>query len=315
MVVERRKIQHLLEDYSDSPVIGAVASHSALDVFDGAVSEGFGTFAICQKGRERTYTHYFRTQRDPAGLPLRGCVDDALVLDKFSELIDIGFTAKMEEELDEIENAKLKWVKVVKKFYTPLSRDLKEASKDTGKVKPQDIPTDEVCEKCGSPMVIKWGRHGRFLACSGYPQCKNARPIEGEQQQRPEPVATGEVCEKCGSPMVIKSGRFGKFLACSKYPECKNTKPISTGVKCPVDGGDIVERKSKRGKSFWSCSNYPNCKFALWFKPVPRQCPKCNAPFLVEKWNKAGDRFLACINKACNYSEEMKEESTPAREA
>ncbi|MDI6727436.1 MAG: type I DNA topoisomerase [Thermodesulfovibrionales bacterium] len=121
---------------------------------------------------------------------------------------------------------------------------------------------------------------------------------------------TEEICEKCGAPMVIKSGRFGKFLACSKYPECKNTKPISTGVKCPLDGGDIVERRSKRGKSFWSCSNYPECKFAMWYKPVPKQCPKCNASFLVEKWNKTGEVFHVCLNKGCDYKEEIKKDET-----
>lgn len=246
-----------------------------------------------------------------------GVVVNDLLVDKFPELIDIGFTAKMEDELDGVENAKRKWARVVKDFYTPFNRDLKEASKDMGKVKPQDIPTEEVCDKCGSPMVIKWGRHGRFLACSGYPQCKNTKPLEGEQQsQSAELIPTGEMCEKCGSPMVIRTGRFGKFIACSKYPECKTTKPIPTGVKCPEDGGDLVERKSRRGKSFWSCSNYPDCKFALWYKPAPKPCPKCNAPFLIEKWSKAGDLFLVCQNKSCDYmAEEKKEESPTAREA
>ena len=238
-----------------------------------------------------------------------GTVVNDLLVEKFPELIDIGFTAKMEDELDAIENAEMKWVKVVRDFYTPFNNDLIEASKDMAKVKPQDIPTEEVCEKCGSPMVIKWGRHGRFLACTGYPQCKNTRPIEGGQAA--EQAVTDEVCEKCGSPMVIKSGRFGKFMACSKYPECKNTKPISTGVKCPLDGGNIVERRSKRGKSFWSCGNYPNCKFAMWYKPVPRQCPKCNAPFLAEKWNKGGDVSHICITKGCGYEEEAKKETSP----
>ncbi len=240
-----------------------------------------------------------------------GIVVNDLLVEKFPELIDIGFTAKMEDELDEIENAKMKWVKVVKDFYKPFSRDLLEASKDKGRVKPQDIPTEDVCEKCGSPMAIKWGRHGRFLACTGYPQCKNTKPLEGGNgKQAAEQTVTEEICEKCGAPMVIKSGRFGKFLACSKYPECKNTKPISTGVKCPLDGGDIVERRSKRGKSFWSCSNYPECKFAMWYKPVPKQCPKCNASFLVEKWNKTGEVFHVCLNKGCDYKEEIKKDET-----
>lgn len=255
---------------------------------------------------------YVEKNEDRRFMPTElGIVVNDLLVDKFPELIDIGFTAKMEDELDAIENAALKWVKVVKDFYKPFSRDLAEASKDKGKVKPQDIPTEEVCEKCGSPMAIKWGRHGRFLACTGYPQCKNTRPLEGGNgKQVAEQTMTEEICEKCGSPMVIKSGRFGKFLACSKYPECKNTKPISTGVKCPLDGGDIVERRSKRGKAFWSCSNYPECKFAMWNKPVPKQCPKCNASFLVEKWNKAGEVFHVCLNKGCDYKEEIKKEET-----
>lgn len=255
---------------------------------------------------------YVEKNEDRRFMPTElGIVVNDLLVEKFPELIDIGFTAKMEDELDEIENAKMKWVKVVKDFYKPFSRDLLEASKDTGKVKPQDIPTEEVCEKCGSPMAIKWGRHGRFLACTGYPQCKNTRPLEGGNgKQVAEQTVTEDICEKCGSPMVIKSGRFGKFLACSKYPECKNTKPISTGVKCPLDGGDIVERRSKRGKAFWSCSNYPECKFAMWYKPVPKQCPKCGASFLVEKWNKAGEVFHVCLNKGCDYKEEIKKEET-----
>jgi DNA topoisomerase-1 len=240
-----------------------------------------------------------------------GVVVNDLLVDKFPELIDLGFTAKMEEELDEIESANLKWVKVVKDFYTPFNHDLVEASKDMAKVKPQDIPTEEVCDKCSSPMVIKWGRHGRFLACSAYPNCKNTKPLEGDaSQQKAEQVLTDKTCEKCGAPMAFKQGRYGKFLACSRYPDCKNTKPISTGVKCPLDGGDIVERKTKRGRSFWSCSNYPDCKFALWLKPAPIQCPKCNAPFLTEKRNKTGEVFYVCENKECDYMSEEKKEET-----
>jgi DNA topoisomerase-1 len=203
--------------------------------------------------------------------------------------MDIGFTASMEERLDRIEDGKLKWAKVVKDFYTPFHKKLSEALAIPGKVKPQDIPTETVCEKCGLPMVIRWGRHGRFLACSGFPE-------------------TEEKCPKCGSPMVLKSGRFGKFLACSKYPECKTTKPIATGVKCPEDGGDIVERRSRKGKPFWSCSNYPKCKFATWYRPVQEACPQCGAAFLGEKRNKAGEVTLICLNKDCGYKSEAKKE-------
>lgn len=235
-----------------------------------------------------------------------GMVVNDLLTERFPELIDIGFTAKMEKELDEVEDGKLKWVKVIKDFYKPFSKDLEEAEKTLGKVRPADIPTDEACEKCGAPMVIKWGRHGRFLACTGYPECKTTRPLEQKDE------TTTEVCEKCGAQMVIKTGRFGKFLACSRYPECKNTKPLSTGVKCPLDNGDLIERRSKRGKVFFSCSNYPKCKFATWHRPIPEPCPKCGAKFLLEKQDKAGNIVRFCHDKTCGFKAEIKSSENAA---
>ncbi len=241
-----------------------------------------------------------------------GVVVNDLLVDRFPELMDIGFTARMEDELDRVEDGKMKWVKAVKDFYKPFNRHVSEASKTLGKVKPADIPTDVTCEKCGMPMVIKWGRHGRFMACSGYPECKNTRPLEGQEQQPPVPVP-GATCEVCGSPMVLRSGRFGKFIACSRYPECKTTKPLSTGVKCPEDGGDIVERRTRKGKPFWSCGNYPKCKFASWNKPFAAKCPKCGADFLFEKRSKTGETIVFCHKKECGYKE--KKEEKPQEEA
>ncbi|MDX9714130.1 MAG: type I DNA topoisomerase [Dissulfurispiraceae bacterium] len=258
--------------------------------------------AILSTIQDRKYVEKNDGRFSPTEL---GVVVNDLLVDKFPELIDFSFTAKMENELDFIETAKMKWPKVVKDFYTPFNKDLLKASKESGKVKPEDIATEQKCDKCGSPMVIRWGRHGRFYACSGYPNCKNTRPLEdstGQTQQETE--ATDEKCDKCGSPMIIKKGRFGRFLACSKYPECKNAKPLATGIKCPVDGGNIVERKTKKGKPFWSCSNYPNCKFATWFRPVPKECPKCKAPLLVEKRSKAGDLSYACVTEGCGHTED-----------
>jgi len=266
--------------------------------------------------QDRKYVHKAESRFAPTEL---GTVVNDYLVEKFPELIDMSFTAKMEDELDHIEDGKLKWVKVVKDFYKPFNRDLTEALKATGKVKPKDIPTETLCEKCGLSMVIRWGRHGRFLACTGFPKCKNTKPIETEGAE--QGVAEGqvqqetsEICEKCGSPMVIKSGRYGKFLACSRYPECKNTRPLATGIKCPQDGGDIVERRSKRGKQFWSCSNYPQCKFASWYRPLPKQCPRCGADFLLEKRDKAGNITLFCHKKECGYreAEKKQEEETVA---
>jgi DNA topoisomerase-1 len=258
--------------------------------------------AILSTIQDRKYAHKEDGRFSPTEL---GVVVNDLLVEKFPELIDIGFTARMEEELDLIEEGKMKWVEVMNDFYKPFSHDLSEASKNLDKIKPADIPTDIMCEKCGMPMVIKWGRHGRFMACSGYPNCKNTKPLEGEGADSKTPEVTDEKCPACGAPMVLKSGRFGKFLACSRYPECKTTKPLSTGVKCPEDGGDIVERRTKRGKPFWSCGNYPKCKFAAWFKPVSQKCPNCGADYLLEKRDKEGHKIIFCNNKECGHKEEM----------
>lgn len=268
-------------------------------------------------GRPSTYAAILSTIQDRKYIQKRegkfaptelGVVVNDYLVERFPGLIDVSFTAKMENELDHIEDGKMQWVKVVNDFYGPFSKDLQEAVETKGKVKPKDIDTEIVCEKCGQKMVIRWGRHGRFLACSGFPKCKNAKPIAengNDKASSTEQILqqTDEKCEKCGSPMVIKSGRFGKFLACSQYPDCKSTKSLSIGIKCPLDGGDIVEKRSKKGKSFYSCSNYPRCKYATWYRPVPKKCPNCNADFLLEKRDKTGNTIHFCHKKECEYKE------------
>jgi DNA topoisomerase-1 len=271
--------------------------------------------AILSTIQERKYVQKLEGKFSPTEL---GIVVNDYLVEKFKELIDVQFTAKMEDELDHIEDGKMKWEKVIKDFYNPFHSDLTNALTTVGKVKPQDIPTDIVCEKCGLPMVKRWGRHGRFMACTGFPNCKNTKPIpqEGEENngQQGEQLyrQTDQKCEKCGSPMVIKSGRYGKFLACVQYPECKNTRPLSTGIKCPKDAGDIVEKRSKRGKQFWSCMNYPQCTFATWYKPIPRNCPQCGADFLLEKRSKTGDLTFFCHKKECGYKEVEKAQDSEA---
>ncbi len=248
-----------------------------------------------------------------------GILVNDLLVERFPELMDVGFTAKMEEELDEIEEGRIKWIDVVRDFYNPFKRNLELALKNLKKIKPKDIPTDILCERCGLPMVIRWGRHGRFIACTGYPKCKNTRPLEdgkedpGRKADQPLRTVTSphmeEVCDKCGSPMVVKGSRYGNFLACSRYPECKNTKPISSGIKCPLDEGELIERRTKKGRTFWSCSNFPKCKFATWYRPVNEPCPVCGAPFLVTK-NQNKKKTLLCIKKDCNFRKEITEEAT-----
>jgi DNA topoisomerase-1 len=227
-------------------------------------------------GRPSTYAPIISTIQDRGyiikdGKALKpteiGTVVNGLLVKSFPQIMDFKFTARLEDELDEITEGKIEWHEVLREFYEPFSAALAEAEVKMEKVK-KEIQTSEVCPQCGKPVVIRQGRYGDFMACSGYPKCKFTKPLPGA----PGSERLGEKCEKCGKPMVLKQGRFGSFLACSGYPECKNIKPISKkiGVKCPKCAeGELVERRTRRGKVFYGCSTYPKCDFATWQRPVP----------------------------------------------
>jgi len=283
---------------------------------------------------------------------------EKLLSPAFDDILDVGYTRELEEDLDKIEEGEEDYASTLASFYKKFAKDLKRAEKDMPNLKEGMKPDPSVdCDKCGKPMVIKAGKFGLFLACSGYPECENTRELD-----TPEPGAEGEIeeaCENCGRPMAVKRGRFGQFLACTGYPECKTTRKListkqgltaakpdqmldekcpkcdsnlvlkhgrfgeftacsnypsckyvkqkTTGVLCPKDSGEIVERKSRRGKVFFGCANYPDCDFTLWNRPVPEPCPECGAKFLVEKITKRHGRQLICNNEGCSYvrSEEL----------
>jgi len=231
-------------------------------------------------------------------------VTDMLVR-SFPRILDVEFTAHMEDELDKIEEGKLLWLDAMKEFYNPFKESLERAHVEMRDVKREEVPTAIPCDVCGKLMVIKWGRRGRFLACPSYPECKNTREftIEGEDIKVVAREESGERCPACGGPMLIKTGRFGRFLACSNYPGCKTTKPLSLGVNCPVEGcgGVIVERQSKRKRIFYGCSNYPTCTFAIWDRPLPEGCPQCGYPFLLEQYRRAGE-IIRCPREGCGYN-------------
>lgn len=239
-------------------------------------------------------------------------VNDFL-LKGFPELVNIDFTSQLEEQLDQVEEGNKQWVTAVRDFYTPFTKEMERAKTIPGPKDTVEPPTDIPCEKCGRMMEIKWGRNGKFLACPAYkddPPCKNTQNFErlpdGTIKIVPkEEITTDQVCDKCGSPMVVKTGRFGKFIACSAYPQCKTTKPLALGVKCPQPdcGGDLVQKRTKKGRSFFACSNYPKCEYALWDRPIPKTCPTCQAPFLVEKISKQDGRSVQCRNQDCGYRE------------
>ena len=275
-------------------------------------------------GRPSTYAAILSTIQDKEYVEKKegrffptdlGKIVTELLLSAFPTVMDVQFTARMEDELDEVEEGKADWVKVLEEFYTPFKKTLKAAESQMRDVKREEKPTDLVCEKCGSPMVIKWGRMGRFLACSGYPDCKNTKDFieEGGKIKVVEDLPTDEVCPTCGKPMVNKRGRFGRFLACSDYPTCKTTRPITLkGVVCPDCGGGLAERKSRFGKSFFGCVNYPKCKFAAWDRPLAEPCPKCGKPYLLAKYSRKEGPYIACPDKECGYRRESPAEMQPA---
>ena len=295
-----------------------------------------------------------------------GEVVTELLIDNFQELFNYDYTAKLEEELDGIEQGGEDWVQTLQQFYAGFSKELKQARENMKDLKKEETPTGISCEKCGGEMVIRWGRFGKFIACSNYPECKNTQEIRKESSSEGSPEEASvpeETCEKCGKPMVLRKGRYGSFLACSGYPECRNTKktvqengrtqvqeerPLdeqcprcgshlvlkqgrfgpfaacsnypecryikqeTTGVPCPECGkGEIVRRKSRRGKTFYGCNAFPDCRFVLWSKPVARECPDCGAPYLLERSTKKEGLIHSCNNSQCSYKAVLEPVSTP----
>jgi DNA topoisomerase-1 len=241
-----------------------------------------------------------------------------LLVEHFSEILDVNFTAQMEAELDEVEEGKRNWQEVLQEFYARFKHQLEQAIANMRNVRQEAEPTDIVCDKCGkATMVIRWGRRGRFLACSD-PECGNTRNLR-ESNGKVEaviPEVSAEKCPECGRPMVIRSGRFGRFLACTGYPDCKTTRPLSTGVKCPECGaGELTERQSKGKKVYFACSNYPACKFVTWDRPVLQACTECGHAYVFERLRRK-KRVMVCPNcKAEKELEEGNAEVTSSSEA
>ena len=250
--------------------------------------------------KDRDYIQNVDRRLQPVEL---GFMINDLLVENFPDIMTTEFTSKMEEQLDDIEAGKLEWVDALRSFYTPFKADLEKAEEKMKDFKAQVEETDEVCEKCDQPMIIKWGRFGQFMACTGYPECKNTKDLGGKGDSE-DGAKDDEVegnCDKCESPLIMKRGRFGKFIACSNYPECKFTKAIGLGISCPEEAceGEIAARRSKKGRTFYGCTKYPDCKFTSWDKPVAEACPECKNPFLIEKWKKNEDPSTLC--PSCGY--------------
>ena len=225
-----------------------------------------------------------------------GLLVNDLLVEHFPEIVNMRFTATIEEDFDKIASGEKKWVPVIREFYEPFHENL---VKKSGEIKKENIleKLDRKCPECGGDLLVRFGRYGKFIACNNYPNCKYTEKTEDEKKIEEE--NGGETCEKCGAPMVVKRGRFGAFLGCSKYPDCKNIKSIAkkTGAKCPkCKEGDILERKSKKGRLFYGCSKYPACDFSLWNRPTGENCPQCGGLLTFQAKGKQ-----KCGNKECGY--------------
>ena len=264
------------------------------------------------KGYVELLNRYFR----PTEL---GFIVNDLLVANFPDIFDVEFTAKMEEDLDRVEAAEQEYSALLAKFYEPFKKDLDTATTEMLSVKGVGFATPLNCPQCQKQLHIKVGKNGHFLACSGYPDCTYSTDYDRDEKGNIKPVEhaedeiTDKVCEKCAKPMVIKRGRYGDFLACSGYPDCKNTQSLNAngngsqiGIKCPQDNcdGDLVERKSKRGKLFYGCNRFPECNFATWDKPIDRACPDCGAKVLVEKTTKKDGTFVTCLTEGCGFRED-----------
>ena len=266
-------------------------------------------------GRPSTYATILSTIQDKDYVRLEmgrfiptelGLLVTDLLVESFPHILDVAFTARMEDKLDKIEEERVGWVRVLRQFYGPFSKSVERAKMTMRDVKRGGETTDILCDVCGNPMVIKWGKMGQFLACSAYPQCKNTKDFSRDGEGRvviETHEETEQRCYRCGHPMVVKNGKFGKFLACSEYPRCQATKPLTLGIPCPSDGcgGELVEKRTRKGRVFYGCSNFPRCQFATWGRPIREQCPRCGAPFLIEKSSRRGEVTLQCVKDGCKY--------------
>ena len=228
-----------------------------------------------------------------------GSTVNSILINNFPDIFTVDFTARMENQLDFVEAGEQKWNNVIEEFYEPFTKSLDSIKERKNEIKESlQEKTGEKCEKCGSDLVIKWGKNGKFIACSNFPKCRNTRPLE----KADEPVTTDKNCPNCGSKLVIKNGKYGQFYGCSSYPKCKHIEPITLGVKCPKDDcdGDIVERRSKRGKVFYGCTKYPKCDYVSWYKPVDRKCPECGHKIMEIRKRKDGE-FTVCPE--CKHTE------------
>ncbi|GAB4352401.1 MAG: type I DNA topoisomerase [Gammaproteobacteria bacterium] len=280
-------------------------------------------------GRPSTYASIISTlqQREYVVLENRrfkptdvGRIVARFLSEHFTRYVNYNFTAQLEDELDAVSRGEKDWIPLMEEFWTPFKQLVAEKDETLKRSDVTHETLDEACPKCGKPLSIRLGRRGRFVGCTGYPDCDYTRSLEEENEAKAEPeVVEGRSCPKCDSPLIVRTGRYGKFIGCSAYPKCRYIepleKPTDTGVSCPkCKGGTLLKRKSRYGKIFYSCSTYPKCDYAVWNYPVAEPCPQCGWPILTIKTTKRRGTEKVCPQKECKFAEPY-EGADPAAQA
>ncbi|OOZ41251.1 DNA topoisomerase I [Solemya pervernicosa gill symbiont] len=299
-LVEIKPVQHFTEPpprYTEASLVKSLEEH------------GIGrpsTYAsIISTLQNREYVEMDKKRFIPTDV---GRVVKRFLTEHFTPYVDYDFTAKLEDDLDAISRGEMEWVPVLSKFWKPFKEQIddKEVS-----VKRSDVTTealDEECPKCSKPLNIRLGRRGRFVGCSGYPECDYTRNLGDDNSSNEPEIVEGRSCPDCDSQLVIKQGRYGKFIGCSSYPDCKFIEPLikpeDTGVECPkCKQGTILKRRSRRGKIFYSCARYPDCDYAIWNEPLNEPCPKCDWPIVTVKTTKRRGTEKVCPQSECDFAE------------
>jgi DNA topoisomerase-1 len=270
-------------------------------------------------GRPSTYASIISTlqQREYVELEKRrfrptdvGRVVNRFLTQHFTDYVDYDFTARLEDELDAISRGEKQWVPLMRDFWSAFKQQVDTKAETVRRSDVTQEVLEEACPKCGEPLAVRLGRRGRFIGCTGFPDCDYTRNLDDrEDAAQPElQVVEGRSCPKCGSALVIRNGRYGKFIGCSSYPDCRHMEPLErpadTGVPCPSCGkGNLLQRKSRRGKVFYSCSTYPACKYAVWNQPLNEPCPKCGWPMLTLRSSKRRGPEKVCPQAECGYVE------------
>lgn len=266
--------------------------------------------AIISTLQNREYVEIDRRRFFPTDV---GRVVNRFLTNHFPDYVDYDFTARMEDDLDAVSRGEKDWIPVMDHFWRPFIKLVKDKEKSVSRADATTEPMDENCPKCNEPLMIRLGRRGRFVGCSAYPDCDYTRNLGDENEEQKPEIVEDRSCPSCGSSLLIRQGKYGKFIGCSSYPDCTYIEPIekpaSTGISCPkCKQGEMLTRRSRRGKVFYSCSRYPDCDYAVWNEPIDKSCPNCDWPMLTKKVTKRKGTELVCPEKECGYSEALETE-------